>query len=242
MRGERFSDEFPFSPERDTDSVRVLPGIEFMPKALVNGSAFVGFRKFTPRDPTAFPEFTGLVANLGLSYTLLGATTFGVSYVRDVNYSYETLQPYYVSDAAGVSVREALGPKFDVLVSADRAVYAYRNLQVGVPLAGQAPLDVREDTTWIYAGKPLEAAVCGLPAVVSNATGCVDAVVPESTGIIVQKGDWLALAGALCRYLSSYELRNKHGVHARRRAATMFDRTAFLEALDSFIRRAIATG
>jgi hypothetical protein len=152
VRGERFSDEFPLSPERDTDSVRVLPGIEFKPKALVNGSAFVGFRKFTPRDPTAFPEFTGLVANLGLSYTLLGATTFGVSYVRDVNYSYETLQPYYVSDAAGVSVREALGPKFDVLVSADRAVYAYRNLQVGVPLAGQAPLDVREDTTWIYAG------------------------------------------------------------------------------------------
>ena len=152
VKGERFTDEFPFSPGRDTDSFRVMPGIEFKPKALVNGFAFVGYRKFTPQEATVLPEFTGLVANLGLSYTLLGATTFGVSYVRDVNYSYEELQPYYVSNAAGVSVREALGPKFDLLASADRAVYAYRNLQVGVPVAGQAPLDAREDTTWIYAG------------------------------------------------------------------------------------------
>ena len=50
VRGERFTDEFPFSPERDTDSIRVMPGVEFKPRALLNGSAFVGFRKFTPKD------------------------------------------------------------------------------------------------------------------------------------------------------------------------------------------------
>jgi putative beta-barrel porin BBP2 len=154
VKGERFSDEFPFSPQRDTDSLRVMPGVEFKPRALVSGSAFVGFRKFTPQDAAALPEFTGLVANLGLSYTLLGATTFGVSYVRDVNYSFEPLQPYFVSNSAGASVRQALGRKFDVLVSADRADYSYRDLRVGPPLGGtqQPPLDAREDTTWIYAG------------------------------------------------------------------------------------------
>jgi hypothetical protein len=153
VRGERFTDEFPFSPRRDTDTIRVMPGVEFKPRALVSGSAFVGLRKFTPKDAAAIPEFTGLVANLGLSYTLLGATTFGVSYVRDVNYSVETLQPYFVSNAAGASLRQALGRKFDVLASADRAVYSYRDLRVGPLLTGaqQPPLDAREDTTWIYA-------------------------------------------------------------------------------------------
>ncbi len=152
MRGERFTDEFPFSPERDADSIRVMPGFEFKPRALLNGSAFVGFRTFTPKDPTAFPEFTGLVANLGLSYTLLGATTFGVSYARDVNYSFEPLQPYFLSDSVGASVRHALGRRFDVQVSTGRAVYAYRDLRGGAPVAGAPPpLDDREDTTWNYA-------------------------------------------------------------------------------------------
>ena len=147
VRGERFTDEFPLLPERDTDSIRVMPGVEFKPRALVSGSAFVGFRKFTPKDSLALPEFSGLVADLGLSYTLLGATTFGVSYARDVNYSFEELQPYFVSDAAGSSIRQALGRRFDVQVSADRAVYAYRDLLV----AGQPAPDAREDTTWNYA-------------------------------------------------------------------------------------------
>jgi hypothetical protein len=154
VKGERFSEAFPYAPRRDAESLRVMPGVEFKSRALVNGSAFVGFRKFTPKDRTAFPEFTGLVANLGLSYTLLGATTFGVSYARDVNYSFEPLQPYFVSNSAGASLRRALGRKFDVLVSADRAVYSYRDLRVGLPSAGTegSPLDAREDTTWIYAG------------------------------------------------------------------------------------------
>jgi hypothetical protein len=131
-----------------------MPGVEFKPRALVSGSAFVGFRKFAPMEDAAFPEFTGLVANLGLSYTILGATTLGVSYVRDVNYSVEELQPYFVSNAAGASVRQALGRKFDLLASADRAVLSYRDLRFGVPAPGvpQPPLDAREDTTWIYAG------------------------------------------------------------------------------------------
>jgi hypothetical protein len=152
VRGERFTDEFPLSPRRDTDSIRVMPGVEFKPRALVSGSAFVGFRQFTPKDAAAFPEFAGLVANLGLSYTMLGATTFGVSYARDVSYSFEPLQPYFVSNGVGASVRQALGRKFDVLVSADRAVYAYRDLQVGLPVPGDgAGPDAREDTTRVYA-------------------------------------------------------------------------------------------
>ena len=105
VRYERIEDAFAFSPARDSKSFRVMPGVEFKPRALINGSAYVGYRRFTPETPGALPEFSGLVAQLGLSYTLLGATTFGVSYSRDLTYSYEELQPFFIE-----RLGRALGP------------------------------------------------------------------------------------------------------------------------------------
>lgn len=145
-----FGDRFPFSPQRDTDTLRVMPGVEFKPRALIVGSASVGFRRFTPRDPTALREFSGAVATLGLSHTLLGSTTFGVSYVRDVNYSFEQAYPYYIANSAGLSIRRALASRVDVLGSIDRHLYSYRDLLI--PLVASSIPNTRVDTTWNYAG------------------------------------------------------------------------------------------
>ncbi|HEX5475284.1 MAG TPA: outer membrane beta-barrel protein [Vicinamibacterales bacterium] len=150
VKYERLSDQFAFSPERNSSSYRVMPGLEFKPKALVSGFAWVGYRKFTPDRPEVLPAFGGLVADLGLSYTLLGATSFGVSYRRDLTYSYELYQPFFVNNEVGASVRRALGSRFDVLVSADRHRYVYQNL-LALP-SGVSPLDQRVDTIWNYAG------------------------------------------------------------------------------------------
>jgi hypothetical protein len=146
VRSELQRDEFRYEPLRNADSYRVMPGVEFKPFALISGSASVGYRKFTPLVVGSMPEFSGLVANLGLSYTLLGSTSFAVSYRRDVNYSYEQLQPYFVEHSIGASVRRALGGRFDVLASADRYDYGYRDLSAASPDAG-AP---RTDRTWNY--------------------------------------------------------------------------------------------
>jgi len=157
--GARFDDlqdRFPMSPARNSDSVRVMPGVEFKPRALISGSAYVGYRQFTPLDPKLLPDFQGLVAQLGLSYTLLGATTFGVSYNRDLTYSYDELQPFFIDNSVGASVRRALGRRFDVLVSADRHAYEYQDLLKPGAAAGTdlSPIAVpqRIDTTWNYAG------------------------------------------------------------------------------------------
>lgn len=147
VRYERLRDEFPFAPSRDSHSYRVMPGVEFKPRALIKGTAYVGYRRFTPIDAAALPEFSGLVAQLGLSYTLLGSTTFGVSYHRDLTYSYEERQPFFVNNGVGASLRRALGRRFDVLVSADRYTYDYEDLIVAPPAADQ-----RVDTTVNYAG------------------------------------------------------------------------------------------
>jgi hypothetical protein len=146
---ERFGDRFVYSPERDTDSLRILPGVQFKPRALISGSAAVGFRRFMPEHELVLPSFSGLVARVALSYTLLGSTAFGVSYDRELSYSFERLQPYYVDQHVGASIRRALGGRFDVLVSADRHRYAYRDLVV---LSGAAAVrEERIDTTWNYA-------------------------------------------------------------------------------------------
>jgi hypothetical protein len=146
---DRERDTFPMSPSRDSESFRVMPGVEFKPRALINGSAYVGYRQFTPSDAATLPDFRGLVAQLGLSYTLLGSTTFGVSYSRDLTYSYDELQPFFIDNSVGASVRRAIGRRLDALVSADRHAYEYKDLITSdaSPLLNRQ----RTDTTWTYA-------------------------------------------------------------------------------------------
>ncbi|HXW04257.1 MAG TPA: outer membrane beta-barrel protein [Vicinamibacterales bacterium] len=147
VRSELLQDRFEFSPGRDSRSYRIMPGVEFKPQALLSGSAYVGYRQFTPDHPALLPDFSGLVGQLGLSYTLLGATVFGVSYTRDLSYSYEVERPFFVDTSIGASVRRALGARFDVLVSADRHEYEYQEAVLLEPAIGP-----RLDVTWSYAG------------------------------------------------------------------------------------------
>ena len=145
LRYDNEQDRFPYSPLRDNNSYRVVPGVEFKPRALISGSAYVGYRRLTPKN-AQLPSYTGLVSQLGLAYTLLGATTFGVNYDRDVQYSYEAVNPYFLENSVGVFVRRALGGRFDVIVNAARHRYDYRDLVV----LNAAPLEPRVDTTDNY--------------------------------------------------------------------------------------------
>lgn len=143
LRGEAQALRFHFSPIRDADSFAVLPGVSFNPRALVSGSASVGYRRFIPlRD--AMPRFDGLVASAALGYTLLGATQFRFSIQRDVSYSYSPSEPYFVMTGYGVTARHYLGGRFDITAGFDRYRYAYRTLLL--PGAGNTTLE-RADIT-----------------------------------------------------------------------------------------------
>jgi hypothetical protein len=147
LRYENLRDRFPFSSVRDTDSFRVMPGVEFKPKALISGSAWVGYRSFKPKSPLV-PAQSGLVSQLGLSYTLLGSTTFGVTYDRDYQFAFEASSPYFVDNSVGVFVRRAIGGRFDVLGNAARHRYAYKELVVQT--AQFVPTPQRVETTYNY--------------------------------------------------------------------------------------------
>jgi len=127
LRGESVQDRFEFSPMRDANSVAVVPGVEFKSRALVSGHARIGFRRFSPIN-TTLSSFSGVVTSASLSYTLQGSTRFTFSADRDLTYSYERLQPYYVLNGVGVSIRRQVVGAFDVTAAVQRERYGYRDL------------------------------------------------------------------------------------------------------------------
>jgi hypothetical protein len=120
----REHERFVTATYRDSNSTRVVATVNLQPLALISGAAAVGFRRFTPL-PADVPSYNGLVANLDLSYSLLGTTRLGVQARRDIQYSFEFEQPYYLESGLTATVqRQVFGP-YDVLGRVGRLGLAY---------------------------------------------------------------------------------------------------------------------
>ena len=74
-------DRFEAAPERDSDTLRLLPALQFDPTALIRGNLAVGYRRFRPLTPE-LPDYSGLLVQAGLGYTLLARTKFDLEAVR----------------------------------------------------------------------------------------------------------------------------------------------------------------
>jgi glycosyltransferase involved in cell wall biosynthesis len=83
----------------------------------------------------------------------------------------------------------------------------------------------------------LEAAASGVPVVATACTGSRDAVVPETTGMLVPPGDADAIANAALRILGDDELRGEMAVAARKWAVNYFDQGRVLGMTVRFYRR-----
>ena len=108
----REQDRFEFSPLRDSDSNRVTGTLKF--HARLAGTASFGYRDFQPLGP-AVPAYRGPTANVDMSVRPFGATRFGVQMTRDLEYSYEIAQPYYVLTGTILSVTQGLSGPFDIV-------------------------------------------------------------------------------------------------------------------------------
>ena len=127
VRGEAGRDEFELSPLRDSRSFSLMPGIELRPLALVSGHAFVGVKRFVT-DEAALPDYTGVVADVAVGWMVRDLTHFKVGVRRDVEYSFEALEPYFLLTDVQVEVRQALGYQWDVVGRTGLAQLAYRRL------------------------------------------------------------------------------------------------------------------
>lgn len=127
LAAEELQDHFDFTPLRNSRSLRITPGVEFSPFALLDGKAYVGVRRFTPDDPSV-PPYTGLVASIDLAYTLLGTTRFQARVNRDVAYSVEVVHPYYLLTDVSLSVIRRVSETWDVGGTVGIQRLAYRSL------------------------------------------------------------------------------------------------------------------
>ena len=75
VTAEGFQDRFEFDALRNANSIRVMPGFEMKPSALISGKANVGYRRFDPLAPTV-PKYQGFVAAVDVKY-VIRATQIG---------------------------------------------------------------------------------------------------------------------------------------------------------------------
>jgi hypothetical protein len=127
----RQQDRFEFSPDRDADSTRVDGGVRFNRSALVTGSAQVGFRKFEPLSAD-LPGYSGLVLSANLSYVALGSTKLGLSASRDVQYSFEEVQPYYLQTGMEASIAQQIYGPVDIQARVGTQRLAYEQRVTGL--------------------------------------------------------------------------------------------------------------
>ena len=136
-------DRFEAAPERDSDTLRLLPALQFDPSTLIRGSVAVGYRRFRPLTP-ALPDYSGLLVQAGLGYTMLARTKFDLDLARDVQYSFEDDEPYYLSTGGRLTVTHQLVGPLDLQAFGGGQTMAYR--QSGTPT------DVRRDQVRSYGG------------------------------------------------------------------------------------------
>src|SRR5262249_30221630 len=119
-------DRFENDHLRDSDSNQISGGLKFDQLALVKGGLQFGWRDFKPVNATV-PGFTGFTTAVDLSYVFLSTTRFAFTTTRDVQYSYDVNQPYYVQTGFTVSATQQVFGPLDLQGRAGAARLAYRS-------------------------------------------------------------------------------------------------------------------
>ncbi len=137
---DRTQDRFEFSPLRNSDSTSVMGGVDFAASALISGSASFGYRNF---DPTSadLAGYQGPTALINLAYVAHGWARLGLEAVRDIRFSYQAAEPYYVlSCITGTFSQHIFGP-FDGIGRVGHSQLAYRG-RTGATVPGRDRVDI----------------------------------------------------------------------------------------------------
>ena len=138
-------DRFETAPERDADSLRLAPTVEFENGGAISGQARVGYRIFRPLSP-ALEEYRGLIASAGLGYSILESTRVYADLGRDVKYSYDPLQPYYLESGLSFKVVQRIVGPLEAIAVGER--WRLQHQRVG----GTSFDGRQEDTTTVGGG------------------------------------------------------------------------------------------
>jgi hypothetical protein len=137
---------FEFSPLRDTNSYSGVVGVEFHPRAMISGTAGLGYRVLSP-ESNSTPAFSGFTPRAGLTYTLHDSLTISGGVQRDVEYSVYNDRPYFLYTLYEGSVRKMLFHRFDIGGSVQHTTLDYQPfISEGGDFAALSPEVVRMAT------------------------------------------------------------------------------------------------
>jgi hypothetical protein len=142
---EYMKERFTYSPIKDADTWRIMPGFEFDPYALIGGRVFVGYKHFQTLSAIV-PDYSGVVADVAANYRT-HATRLDVTFARDVAYSYQETSPYYILSNLDLKATQKITRQWDVVAHVGRQWLTYREIGIGeVQSAAQA------DKSWVAGG------------------------------------------------------------------------------------------
>lgn len=120
-------DRFARTSTRDSETLRGLVRFEFSPDAGLTGTASVGYREFKTERPD-LPDYVGAIAVVTVAYTVAESTRFNIRFDRDVGYSFEPVQPYFISTGGGLVITQRVFGPMDVVARTDRQRLNYRSV------------------------------------------------------------------------------------------------------------------
>jgi hypothetical protein len=130
-------DRFDTESDRDSDTLRITPFVQFSPSALISGRAVFGFQQRHMQDGTT-PDYQDTYLSADLTYMLLERTRFNVAAQRSLQYSFFGSLTDYVQTGLTLNVSHRLNEFWDVGGSVGRNRLHYRPLN---------PDDLRPDET-----------------------------------------------------------------------------------------------
>ncbi len=117
-------DLFEYVPERNTDGYYATAQLRFAPEGLINGDASFSYRTMNAVDPLV-RGFRGLVGNLALSYALMEMGRFNLALGRNLQYSFDTAEAYYVANTFSLGYTHRVVGPLDVQVRGARSRFVY---------------------------------------------------------------------------------------------------------------------
>jgi hypothetical protein len=138
-------DRFETAPDRDADSLRLAPSVEFDNAAAISGQVRAGYRIFRPLN-AALEVYHGLVASAGLRFAFADIMKMYFDGGRDVKYSFDPLQPYYLESGLRVRLIQRIAGPFEGVAIGER--WQLRHQRIG----GRSFDGRHEETTTIGGG------------------------------------------------------------------------------------------
>lgn len=124
VSGGYHEDRFPADPTRNSLGKSIAATFGVAPEAVLTGVVNVGYHDIQYADPGVEP-FQGLVGSAALIYPFLEIGRFSLTLRRGVEYSFDTVEAYYVENSGVLSYTHRLFGEVDVQAKTSRAWFDY---------------------------------------------------------------------------------------------------------------------